>query len=531
MTASADPIHSSSDPASYWSTTNTAEAMPGTLTPLGWSVWGPAGERGCRRAFYDVGALRKDETGEPARPEERFFNIFYGRAAARVDFLARIGDVMPGTSGPAIASQLLGFEPPDLVSRPTMRRWPAVAARFPVTFFGKPKATLAARAETGPWWRQEVARTPQLGLAEARRQFAAARDRFEYNLTVQTVVVIACIQPVYDQVSRLAAATGIDSAVLMSGQGSHDETAMVEDLWAVSRGRLDLDGFLARHGYHGPYEGEISSRVWREDADPLRHLLEGYRTRGDDADPSQGEAARAAERRRTEAELLAALPRARQAQARLVLKLAGQRLPLRGVGKTAYLQALDVMRASARHIGARLAGDGLLDDPDHVFYLTVPEVTGALPHPDPDLIAARRERHEHYRTLTVPDCFQGLPDPLPAVGENLSEGAGPLTGTGASAGIVEGRVVVMTDPSSAEFEPGDILVTHTTDPSWASIMFLAKALVVDIGGLLSHAAVVARELGVPCVMGTGNGTRVLRTGDICRVDGTAGTVEVLKRGD
>src|SRR5581483_214042 len=121
---------SSSDPASYWSTTNTAEAMPGTLTPLGWSVWGPPGERGCRRAFYDVGALRSGRLACLVLPEERFFNIFYGRAAARVDFLARIGDVMPGTSGPAIASQLLGFEPPDLVSRPTMRRWPAVAARF-----------------------------------------------------------------------------------------------------------------------------------------------------------------------------------------------------------------------------------------------------------------------------------------------------------------------------------------------------------------------------------------------------------------
>ena len=90
-------------------------------------------------------------------------------------------------------------------------------------------------------------------------------------------------------------------------------------------------------------------------------------------------------------------------------------------------------------------------------------------------------------------------------------------------------MVVVTDPASAEVEPGDILVAHTTDPSWASIMFLCQALVVDIGGLLSHAAVVARELGIPCVMGTQQGTRTLRTGDRCRVDGSAGTVEVLER--
>jgi pyruvate,water dikinase len=104
-----------------------------------------------------------------------------------------------------------------------------------------------------------------------------------------------------------------------------------------------------------------------------------------------------------------------------------------------------------------------------------------------------------------------------------------LTGAGASPGVVEGRMVVVTDPATADVEPGDILVARTTDPSWASIMFLCKALVVDIGGRLSHAAVVARELGIPCVMGTRCGTRARRTGELGRVDGSAGTVEVLER--
>ena len=104
-----------------------------------------------------------------------------------------------------------------------------------------------------------------------------------------------------------------------------------------------------------------------------------------------------------------------------------------------------------------------------------------------------------------------------------------LTGQGASSGIVEATVVVVDDPAEVDIEPGQVLVARTTDPSWTGVMFLSGALVVDIGGLLSHAAVVAREIGVPCVMGTGNGTQVLRTGDRCRVDGTAGTVEVLER--
>src|SRR5581483_7192662 len=90
-------------------------------------------------------------------------------------------------------------------------------------------------------------------------------------------------------------------------------------------------------------------------------------------------------------------------------------------------------------------------------------------------------------------------------------------------------VRVVHDPSFTEVEDGEVLVTPTTDPSWASIMFVSAALVVDIGGTLSHAAVVARELGIPCVVNTRNGSRVLRTGDRVRVDGGTGTVDVPER--
>jgi pyruvate,water dikinase len=92
-------------------------------------------------------------------------------------------------------------------------------------------------------------------------------------------------------------------------------------------------------------------------------------------------------------------------------------------------------------------------------------------------------------------------------------------------------VRVVHDPDFTDVEPGEVLVAPTTDPSWASIMFVSAALVVDIGSVLSHAAVVARELGLPCVVNTRVGTRVLRDGDLVRVDGTAGTVTILRRED
>ena len=107
----------------------------------------------------------------------------------------------------------------------------------------------------------------------------------------------------------------------------------------------------------------------------------------------------------------------------------------------------------------------------------------------------------------------------------------PIVGLGVSPGIVEGVAHVIADPTEpSDFEPGDILVCHATDPSWASLFLLASGVVIDIGGMLSHGAIVARELGIPCVINTGSGTQRLHSGDRIRIDGTAGAVTLLSRG-
>jgi pyruvate,water dikinase len=99
-----------------------------------------------------------------------------------------------------------------------------------------------------------------------------------------------------------------------------------------------------------------------------------------------------------------------------------------------------------------------------------------------------------------------------------------------SPGEVEGRARVVMDPDAGiEIEPGEVLVCQTTDPSWASYFLVASALVIDIGGAMSHGAIVARELGIPCVINTRTGTSAISPGDLLRVDGGSGKVEVLER--
>jgi pyruvate,water dikinase len=121
--------------------------------------------------------------------------------------------------------------------------------------------------------------------------------------------------------------------------------------------------------------------------------------------------------------------------------------------------------------------------------------------------------------------------PVPQPAHATDQAATSLRGIGASPGVVEGPVRVVHDPEDADVHDGEILVSATTDPSWAALMFISAGLIVDIGGTLSHAAVVARELGIPCVVNTKTGTRALRTGDVCRVNGSSGLVEILQRAD
>ena len=129
----------------------------------------------------------------------------------------------------------------------------------------------------------------------------------------------------------------------------------------------------------------------------------------------------------------------------------------------------------------------------------------------------------------LPQAWAGLPELIEIGGDaatDAPEGT-TITGVAASGGVVEGRARVVRDPAATELDDGDILVCETTDPSWVSLFLVAGAVVTDFGGLLSHGPIVARELGLPCVCGTEEGSRRIRDGQRIRVDGDRGVVEVL----
>ena len=522
----ADTLHGRAWPQSTWTTTNVGEAIPGVQTPLGWSVWSDAGEEALRRTFQMIGALNRSEIAVPARPEDRLFSLFFGRIAVHLDLLCEWTDRVPGTDGEAMAKQLFTYVPSAYTSRPERRYYPRVAARAAIPWIQAPRLMRASRRRVQDLWERRVRSAPDLDAGGARQLLLAGAEEFRTVIYHHTLLTMGSVQPVYDLLERAAKGSGTSAQELMGGHGGHEETALLRDLWDCSRDRLTVERFLERQGFHGPREGDLSSVMWREDPDPVLRLIESYRLKPDGADPVSLERTQIARRHELEAQFLAGLPRTRRPLARAAIALGVRYIPLRGLGKVAYLQSIDLARAGARRLGTIKAAEGELGDAEDVFFLTVDDLRAGWPEDAAELAAERRGYYEHYLKLDLPEVWQGRPEPV--AGEPGGS-EGPLEGIGASPGVIEGRARVILDPAEAEVEEGEILIARNTDPAWASLMFLSAGLVSDIGGLMSHTAVVARELGIPCVVNTGSATRALSTGDRIRIDGTAGTVELINR--
>jgi pyruvate,water dikinase len=499
--------HVSRLPDAAWTRVNAAEALPGMLTPLGWTFWDARVELALRGAFADMGVLKRSEVTVPASMDERFTAIFYGRFTGNMDMLRACADRTPGTSGSALEEQMFGSVRPGVLDQPTRARYPAIAAKMPWAAATIARRLRAARSDTDRWWRERT--------TSGRADLAEAAERFRAVFRMHLLNTFIC-QAVFEQLTALAETAGRPGLELRlaSGFGGMEEGRLVHDIWQLSRGRGTLPAFLDAHGYHGFSEGDLARPSWREDPTALDPIIAAYR--GDERSPDAEEERRRRDREAAEAELVSAVGALR---ARPVLRLAARHIPLREVGKVCFLQAIDVGRCAARALGERL------DRPDDVYFLTLDELVAGVPPNAGELVAERRELHARYAEIELPQSWVGNPGPVGPVDCDSVE----LRGLPVFPGVVEGRVVVMRDPGEEDFEPDDVLVCEFTDPSWAMVMNLASALVIDIGGAMSHGAIVARELGIPTVISTADATKRLRTGDRVRVDAGAGVVRLIER--
>jgi phosphohistidine swiveling domain-containing protein len=523
-------LHMVSSPTTFFSTGNVAEAAPGVHTPLGWSIWGGLTERVLSEVVVSLGAWPRPP--DVSDVNKRFGCIFYGRYAANVNTFRAFGDRMPGTSGDSVEIQFFGAKMSQERNNPAPQRYPVVVAKMPWNVIQTPRQVAAYRADNYTWWRDHICDHPPVGVTEGLAVLSQGSQRYVPVMRAHCIVTLLA-QAFYDQLAKLCTTAGMDGGerALVSGYGGMEESAVVADVRELAGGRLTEKEFVRRHGYHGRGEGDVSSRSWREDLAPIRALADSYRKSG--ADPLANAASTRTSRESAERELRARLAWWRRPLVAPTLALTRRFVLGREVGKAGFLLAMDGMRAGARAIGASLAAEGVLDNAEDVFFLTLDELL-ADPRVDRgDAIAERRALYTRYRGLDLPPTWQGNPAPIPLEAEDEPhQHVDVVSGMGVSPGIAEGTVRVVHDADSDQaddFEPGDILVCRLTDPSWAPLLSIAAAVVIDIGGSLSHGAIVARELGIPCVINTVDGSRKLRTGDRVTVDGGAGLVRVQPR--
>jgi pyruvate,water dikinase len=513
--------------AARWTTTNAAESLPGVIDPLTWTFYFPAVERGTRAAWRDLGALTASETDIALEPESCFYGIFAGRMAMNLDRFCAMADRMPGSSAAKLEEHLFGGSTGSHSGTATTHRYPAVMLRAPAGVWRARRMMLNLSQQIGARRRAVLAAiTAGVNETVARGYLREALDHVQpWNRSHVMLSMVA--QGLYERIGDIAAASGCPELLgdLVKTIDGTEETHTVADVWALSRGELSEKTFLDRHGYHGHDEGRLSATVWRENPDPLRTLAARYRDLPDSQHPRYAVSRRIQAQVQARTALFDQLRPVRSRAVRPLLDMGLHFTELRELGRSTFLQILDIARASARVLGAHLTAQGSLAQPDDVFLLTIDEL---LRRDDDyrELAKSRRRDHLAFAASDLPQHWTGTPERIPLSTERAVDDTAELVGLPGSPGVAQGRARIVEDPED-DFETGEILICRTTDPSWAALFATTSAVVIDIGGAMSHGAIVARELGIPCVINTKNGTSRIKTGNQIHVDGGTGTVTIL----
>ncbi|HYK94683.1 MAG TPA: PEP-utilizing enzyme [Candidatus Dormibacteraeota bacterium] len=335
-----------------------------------------------------------------------------------------------------------------------------------------------------------------------------------------------------ERLAAMAAATPAVAAALRTGVRSLDVIRASADGEAFA---LAIEAFLERHGHLGQSSDDLSVPSW--DQAPDRIIDELTKRLETPAPPAAERQARLL----LEGEGLAAAARQRLADRPEALARFDGALELnRRIGLLSEVHNYWIdrlvqarMHSLAMRVGRRLVRERAIDATDDVFYLRRTEVADLLraPRDVRGLVSDRRSLHARQRRI-APAPIVGTPEAAPGAQEEESHPApsevGALRGTGASPGVVRGTARVVHDADEfGRIVPGDIIICPSSNPSWVPIFAIAGGLVAIRGGLLSHAAVVAREFGLPAVVGVRDAMQTIRDGQQVEIDGTSGAVRLL----
>ncbi len=316
--------------------------------------------------------------------------------------------------------------------------------------------------------------------------------------------------------------------------GARDVLRTIRDVDGGAAFADALQAFLARYGVRCGSEIDIARPRWNEDPTPLIQMIVGNLAR-EQAGMHRAHHAQLKQQGLAAAErLVEASSALGRPIVRRLVRVCRANLAVREHPKFLLVQWLALMKDVTLECAGELVRGRRLAAVDDVFFLTIPEVADALrgggsagDRPLDALVAARREEHRHNQKLNPPRVMTSEGEIVTKrhAGNDLPDKA--LAGTAASPGIAEGIAKVVLDPSTAILEAGEILVAPFTDPGWTPLFINARGLVMEVGGLMTHGSVVAREYGIPAVVSVPDATRLIQTGQRIRVNGDDGFVEIL----
>ncbi len=549
---------------SLYSRGNAGEVFPHVITALTGTLIGDAVRRGQIDAIIEMGALRPSEvTGESVST-----GVFGGYLYMNASTMRLFGDRMPGMSARDADEQVMGA----IVGVPVYERARgdrnALAslrlARYAVQLLRRPDLTSLDRARTAA--QEWLATMPDLleGSDDELLAFLHTfppRQRVSMKRLLGWGGVAGAPRGILDRLlDRPESRPGLANRIV-SGTGDIDSARLPQRLWSLGRlvaadellmhtfdeGLTDIamrtrdtplqvaiDSFLVDHGHRGNDEYELATPSWSMDPSPVYAAIDRLRNAPADRDPVIAGRRLAHDAEAALAEALQLVPRPARAVVRRAIDVAR----LGAVGRERAKDILVLENQGARlvlHELARRAHErGGPADHRLAFCVTSDELADFVARPTDfaHLIAQRTERQRYLDARIPPPWFEGtVPDPSTwTVRADARSTAPPpgstLLGIAVSGGTATGPAKVIVDPNDPhELDPGDVLVCALTDPSWTPLFLGAVAVVCEAGAVLSHAAIISRELGIPAVLSVPGITSVA-DGTMLEVDGDNGNVRV-----
>ena len=551
----------------HYTRANAGEVLADPVTPLGWTFgWESGIVLGCRDGFVSYGVFDADEYGDPPETFGLFGGYFYNcLTSARM-----MGVRMPGVTPEAIDDAYFDAHPdvPPYVAED----WHESPRHSEI--LADTGAYLLA-AESHPPTEEHKKISQEIRAARPDLSTMSNSELLERARSLQPHLISMFEQHVWVSLGAsngpgilgalLAEVNRSDDVVkLLSGIGDVDSADIGRELWKLSRMIKNdpaittafdegvdanllnrspeqfveaFNTFLYNHGSRGPNEWDIGADTYETKPELALSMLNSMRAQADSADPEIAIQRNAKVRADLRHEFTAMFADSEEATGMFAAGMQSGEvwLAARERQKSAIVKPIQEIRLCFKEIGSRLAENGTIADPWLVFMLLEEELDAFIEDPASfsDILLERKADFDLLFDLVPPFIVNTQCAPLSEWErkserkiDSVNEGD-ELTGVACSPGVVTGIARVILDPNeSANLEPGDILVTQNTDPAWTPLFLVAGAVVVNVGAIASHASIVSRELGIPCVASVSDASLRIPDGSTITVDGSNGTVSI-----